>query len=256
MKKICLFILVSLFTISTMGQSRKGKIFLKNGSIVKGKITESESSETIHIQSSGNLWVFPLKEIEKIDYSMEKPKKEEPEVKSDFSNHTQIGILKGNSDNSQVAPFILHSSLNYKVDNKIQIGLGSGVEFLKETHLPVFANIEYQFRDAWFSPYLFFKAGYTFPIEDSRTLYYDIIPYYVFSSSIWPGNYYGNNELNAKGGVLLNPGFGFINRFSYNFGMSFSVGYRFSRLHYSGENDYRLDVDYNRLSVTLGFIFN
>ena len=159
MKRICLFIFVLLFAISTMGQSRKGKVFLKNGSIVKGKITELTSSGTIHIQSSGNLWVFPLNEIEKIDYSTEKNENQEPESKSDFSNHTEIGILKGNTENSQVAPLMLHSSLNYRVDKKILVGIGSGVEFLKETHMPLYANIEYRFRDALFSPYLFFKAG-------------------------------------------------------------------------------------------------
>ena len=40
------------------------------------------------------------------------------------------------------------------------------------------------------------------------------------------------------------------------FGMSLAFGYRFHRLRYTAENDYRIDVDYNRLSLKLGFIFN
>lgn len=242
-----------------MGQSRKGKVFMKNGSIVKGKITESVETSTIRIQSAGNLWVFPLNEIDKIDYSVVNPEKEEPTTSSNISNHTQIGILSGNSENSQKAPFFMHSSLNFRVDDKIKVGFGSGVEFLKETHLPVFANIEYKFRNTRFSPYLSFKAGYCFPLEDSRTVYYDVVPYYASSSSsiIWPGyNYYGNMNLKAKGGVLINPTFGIIDMFSPNFGMSFSIGYRYTRLHYTGEKDYRLDVDYNRLSISFGIIFN
>ncbi|MBN1821664.1 MAG: hypothetical protein JXR31_00425 [Prolixibacteraceae bacterium] len=256
MKKICMLILALIITFSVSAQTKRGKIFLKNGSIIKGRITQSELPETIHLKSSGNIWVFNMDEIEKIDYTAEKP---EPlkNSGSSFSNHTQIGVMIGNSENSQNAPFLLHSTLNYKVDNKTTVGIGTGVEFLKETHLPLYTNIEYRFRDTWFSPYVFLKAGYCFPMEDSRTVYYDVIPDYYYSmSSIWPGYWYTNNELKAKGGVLLNPGFGIVNMFSYNFGMSFSLGYRFTRLHYKGENDYQLDVDFNRLSLTIGILFN
>ena len=257
MKKICLLLFVFFLVFATNGQTRKGKIYLKNGSVIKGKITETEGSETIRITSSGNLWVFPLHEIEKIDYSLVDKNKEAGDSDPDFSNHTQMGVMIGNSENSQMAPFLLHSSLNYIVDEKIQAGLGLGVEFLKETHLPVFVNFEYRLRNAWFSPFFFLKTGYCFPIEDSRTVYYDVIPeFYYLSSSIWPGYWYNYEELQAKGGFLFNPGFGFTNMFSQHFGMSFSAGYRFTRLHYTGEQDYRLDVDFNRLTLTLGIIFN
>jgi hypothetical protein len=238
-----------------MGQSRKGKVTLKNGSVVKGKITESDTKESVRIQSSGNLWVFAINEIDKIDYLISKTGKPDLNKNSNFSNHTQVGVLIGNNNDSPNAPFMLHSSLNYKLSNKLQIGLGTGIEFLKETHMPIFATAEYRFRDAMFSPYIFLKAGYTIPIEDSRTIYYDVVPY-SSSSSFWPGPWQNNEVLNAKGGVLLNPGFGITNMFSSNFGISLAVGYRFTRLHYNGEKNYQLDIDYNRLSITVGIIFN
>jgi len=54
---------------------------------------------------------------------------------------------------------------------------------------------------------------------------------------------------------MINPGAGYQRMFSSGFGMSFAFGYQFHRLHYSGENDYGLDIDYNRLTIKLGFIF-
>ena len=253
-KKICfIFSLISI-TLAVSGQTRKGKIYLKNGSIIKGKITESESSDTLRVKSAGNLWVFPANEIEKTGYPAKRSKGKESEGVSGFLNHTQLGVQPGNNQNSENAPFFFHSELNYRYSNKILFGIGSGVEFFKDTHLPVFGNIEYRFRNAWFTPYLFCKAGYTFPLENTQPAYYNIVPYYSMSSA-WPAPLYNGSNLKAKGGVLLNPGFGIVNMFSYNFGMSFSVGYRFTRLHYKGENNYRLDIDYNRLSVMLGIIF-
>ena len=100
------------------------------------------------------------------------------------------------------------------------------------------------------------QVGYVLPVEESRRYYYDVVPY-SYSSSIWPGPWYdGQNELDAKGGMLLNPGIGVRTMFNANFGMTFSFGYRYTRLKYKGDLDYNLLVDYNRLSLKLGIIFN
>ena len=78
----------------------------------------------------------------------------------------------------------------------------------------------------------------------------------MYSSSYYPYPYYQNSELKAKGGFLLHPAMGFFYQLNEGLGMGVSVGYRFQVLNYTGDNDYRLDVTYNRLSVKLGFIFN
>ena len=127
------------------------------------------------------------------------------------------------------------------------------IEFLKESYLPVFVNLEYKFRDSYSTPYLFLKTGYQIPLEESREIYYN--GYQPWSSSFWPGPIYSQEPMDTKGGFLINPGVGYQRMFSSGFGMSFAFGYQFHRLHYSGENDYGLDIDYNRLTIKLGFIF-
>jgi hypothetical protein len=62
--------------------------------------------------------------------------------------------------------------------------------------------------------------------------------------------------MDTKGGFIINPGIGYQRMFSSGFGMSLAFGYQFHRLSYKGENDYQLDIDYNRLTIKLGFIFN
>ena len=113
--------------------------------------------------------------------------------------------------------------------------------------------MEYKFRDSNSTPYLFLKSGYQIPLEESRDIYDNGLQ--PWSSSIWPGPDYSQEPMDTKGGFLINPGVGYLRMFSNEFGMSFAFGYQFHRLKYSGENDYELDIDYNRLTIKLGIIF-
>ncbi len=253
MKKLCLFVVALLFVVTSFSQQKK-YVNLKNGTEIKGKVYESEEEDKVRIYSSGNLWVFDKDEIESISASKSNKTNQpiEPST-TKFNLHTEIGVLIGNSDNSQSAPLIFQTSVNYKVSPQLKVGVGTGVEFIKETYLPVFANFEYKFRKTGFSPFVFLQGGYDFSIDDSRTFSQNDIPYYMYSSSwYWPSG----DKLDSKGGCFVNSGLGITKMVSSDFGWSFSFGYRFTRLNYNGENDYSIDLDHNRLSLKLGIIFN
>jgi hypothetical protein len=169
------------------------------------------------------------------------------------------GILK----TARMHPLSVTGSFNWRLGSLFSVGPGFGAEFLKETYLPAFLNMELKWRKSLSSPYIFVKGGYQVPLEESREIYYDVRPmaYDVrpwSSSSIWPGPWPGYNfgKLEPLGGPLLNAGMGYTHIYSSGFGMSVAFGYQFHRLQYTGEKDYRLDIDYNRLTVKLGFIFN
>ena len=255
MKKLCLFLISFFWITATFAQTQKGYVYLKNGTILKGKYQYTENGEKIKLQSAGNLWVFSNEEIDTITsvstHRLSQIKANESQ--SQLFYRTEIGFLAGNSENSQSAPFSFQASGNYNFTPHISAGAGFGAEFLKETYLPVFANFEYKFYDSYSTPYLFVKAGYQIAIEESRSVYYDVYP--VWSSFI-PWGEYPNNNMDAKGGIMINPGVGYQRFFSSGLGMSLAFGYQFHRLHYKGENDYALDIDYNRLSIKIGIIFN
>ncbi len=247
--------LALFFAFPLFAQLEKGYIHLKNGTVLKGKYQYSNDLNKLKVVSAGNIWVFDSAEIDSIT-TQRTGRINEIENRMSGTGiffHTEIGLLAGNSENSQPAPFSFTGSLNYVVTDNLSAGLGAGIEFLKESYMPLFVNAEYKLRNSYSTPYLFLQAGYEVPLEDSRAIYYDVYPMW---SSIWPGPDYYNETLNPKGGILLNPGIGYMQMFSPGFGMSFAFGYRFHRLHYKGENDYGLNIDYNRLSIKIGFIFN
>ena len=255
MKKMLLFVLVALIAFPVLAQTKKGYVYLKNGSVLKGKYKYSDNLEKLQVKSAEGVWIFDAGEIDSIRTNLYRNKNvEEIKQESPIFIRTEIGVLIGNSENSQSAPLSLTSSVNYSIDKHYSIGAGVGVEFLKETYMPVFVNIEYKFKDSYSTPYLFLKTGYQVPLEESREIYgYAYQPY--SSSSFLPGPDNPQEPMDTKGGFMINPGVGYQRMFSSGFGMSFAFGYQFHRLHYSGENDYGLDIDYNRLTIKLGIIF-
>jgi hypothetical protein len=257
MKKLYLLLLTVLLSFCVLAQGEKGHIYLKNGNILKGKFQWADDFSTIRVESGGNLWVFDSDEVAKVSGRRAEAKavlESMPQPKGLFMR-TELGVLTGNSQNSQPAPFSFTGSMNVVIFPRISLGIGAGAEFLKETYMPAFLNLEYKFRPTWSSPYIFVKGGYQVPLEDSREIYYDVWP---ASSSVWPwpGPVHNYGRLNPEGGMLINSGMGYSHMFSPGFGMSVAFGYQFHRLQYSGEKDYHLDIDYNRLTVKLGFTFN
>jgi len=269
MNKVFLSVVVVFLAMTAVSQTatgfyENGFIHLKNGSILKGRYIYSSDLEKLRVVSGKNTWVFEASEVELITknrparrYSDEKESEEYEVSPPKFFNLTEVGILAGNPDNSQSAPLVLGSSLNYTFWKNMSAGAGVGIEFLKETYMPVTANLLYKFRDTRFTPYAMLQAGYQVPVEGSRTVYYNVVPAHVSSRVIWPGPWPVQQEpMTAKGGLLFNPAVGFFSHSRTGYGFSMSVGYRFHRLRYSGENDYNLDIDFNRLSVKLGIIIN
>ena len=258
MKKICLWLLAAFISFPVLAQSEKGYVYLKNGTILKGKYQYTNDLSKLQIESAGNLWIFKADEV---DYVTSKKSHlinsfEEQVSTSHFMLRTEIGVLTGNSEDSQSAPFSFSSMLNYTILSKLSVGAGIGLEFLKETYLPAFINVEYKMRNSYSTPYVFLKSGYEVPLEDANPVYnYSIQPLY-YDYMPWPYPNYNNQNLDAKGGFMINPGIGYQRMFSPGFGMSFAFGYQFHRLVYKGESDYRLDIDYNRLTLKLGVIFN
>ena len=250
-----LVVLIALIAFPVLAQTKKGYIYLKSGTILHGKYKYSDNLEKVKVESAGKVWIFDASEVDSVksnnSYKSQNFEKDNS-FKSSISVRTEIGVLIGNSENSQSAPFSFSSSVNYSIDPKFSVGGGIGVEFLKETYLPVFVNLEYKFNDSYSTPYLFLKTGYQIPLEESREIYNNG---YQPWSSFWPGPTIAQEPMDTKGGFLINPGVGYQRMFSSGFGMSFAFGYQFHRLHYSGENDYGLDIDYNRLTIKLGIIF-
>ena len=246
---------------------KKGYISLKNGDILKGKYVYSVDFKKLKVIANNETRIFDADDVGRIT-------KKNPFELADTSNGfipstykpsrlfniTELGFLIGNQDNTNKSPFIFHTSANYSFTPLLSAGVGTGVELYRETYVPVTANVMYKLNNRRTSPYISLSGGYQIPVDGTRMttteVYSPLMSDYMYSSSYYPYPYYQNSELKAKGGFLLHPAMGFFYQLNEGLGMGVSVGYRFQVLNYTGDNDYRLDVTYNRLSVKLGFIFN
>ncbi len=240
----------------------KGYVYMKNGTVLKGKYLFSNDLAKVRVVSGKNLWIFDAADVERV--SRTKPERTETPVQEPFTaslssspwfNMTELGVLAGNTDNRKNAPLVFGASLNRKIYGNLSAGIGVGAEFFQETYMPVTANFMYRFRDSRITPFASLQAGYQIAVEDTRTTYYQVVPDILYRSSYYPGlltDY--NTEMKARGGMLVNPSFGLLIQSWQGMGLGFSFGYRFHRLSYKSENDYRVDVDFNRLSIKLGIV--
>lgn len=251
MKKILALLLSGWFLVPAHAQiSRKAAVYLKSGGIIKGKLIVNDGDK-VRINSAGNDWVFKNSEVDSVSI-FTKARQSEPGSNGNYFFDTSMGVLVGNSGNSQKAPFSFMSSANFRIDKKWSAGAGLGAEFLDESYMPAFAKVQYKFRDSKFTPFFELQVGYQVPLEDGNRQHYTN---YYSSSSYYPLTQ-TNEKLKADGGYLINPSLGFQQFVSENFGWFFSFGYRHHQLNYSGENGYKLETNYSRLSLKIGFIFN
>jgi hypothetical protein len=254
MNKLLLIGLCVLFLIPAYGQkNKKDVVYLHSGGVIKGQLI-THDAEIVKINSAGNEWVFKKEDVDSISRFSRTRTTSENEIhgyKQGFFMDASMGALIGNSNNQRNAPFSFMSSLNVRLLGNVYLGAGAGAEFLEETYMPAFGQLQFRFRDSKLTPFFNIQAGYMVPIEDVRR---NQIIYYDYSSSIYPTPNY-NSSLDAEGGYMINPSQGFQRFYSNNYGWFFSFGYRYHQLNYSGENDYKLETNFSRLSLRIGFIF-
>ena len=240
---------MALLFLVNLSFARKGKrdvIYLKNGSVIHGQIISSLPSGQVKIKTKDNsLWVFEASQIDSISQTGNELK----QTHLGYYNLTEAGILAGNSDNKYSAPFSLINISSWQFKNGFSVGAGAGVEFFSEAYLPVVADFRYYLKRQGVSPFFGLQGGYSFALDKPDMQYvYDY-------TRIWPGPSGNTLEMKAKGGWLLNPMVGFCTSLNENMALTFSAGYRIMRHRYSREDNYKIDIDYNRLSLKIGLIF-
>lgn len=257
MNKMLILLLSLLLVFPAFAQNnRKDMVYLKSGGIIKGQLI-TQDSEIVKISSAGNEWVFKNEEVDsvarfsRVSRAINHPG-DVQSYKQGFFFDTSMGALIGNSSNAQEAPFSFMTSMNVRLVSNVYLGVGAGAEFLQETYMPAFGQLQIRFRDSKFTPFINLQAGYQLPLEDAKTY---APMYYSSSSFIWPYPQ-PTHKLEAEGGYLINPSLGFQRFTSTNFGWFFSFGYRYHELNYKGDSGYSLETNLSRLSLKIGFIFN
>ncbi len=235
-------------------RGKKDVIYLKNGSVVRGTIVLQDPNKMVKLRTTdNNLWVFTNDQIDSIAH----PANAKAPFTTGYFNLTEIGVLAGNFSNATRAPFTLMNINSWYFPCGLATGIGVGVEFSNESYLPVVADLRYYFRDKRPLPFFSLQAGYSFPLGGSYSQTMYAIDDRRMSPVIYPGiaPNYTNDPIDAHGGFLINPAIGLQTQLNDNLGLTFSVGYRYMRHSYNRTGDYKIDIDYNRLSLKIGLLF-
>jgi len=250
MKQILVLILLEFILIPVFAQkNKKDVVYLKSGAVIRGQLLTNDLYN-VKINSDGNLWVFMPSEVDSVSRALKT--KPDRGLDKNYFFDTSMGVLVGNSGNAQNAPFSFMTSANFRAFDKFYAGFGLGAEFFDESYMPAFAQIQYKFRNTRFTPFVNLQLGYMVPLEDAKNQYNN---YYY--SDYYPGTQpQPSGQLKTDGGYMINPSLGFQRFTSENLGWFFSFGYRYHQLNYSGDNGYKLEENFSRLSLKIGVIFN
>ena len=177
MKIYLLSILVVFFSLSvTKIKAQPGMqdvIYLHNGSVIKGSITEHIIGTQVKIMTyGGNIFSFQYSEIEKM------AKEEIPFhiANNDITNEPvepkQDGITGnfyyGLNAGENIGISILFN-MSYVIKYHYSLGLGMGIEgFNRQAYFPIFLNFEYRPIKGISTPYFYVMGGYSSPPSDNR----------------------------------------------------------------------------------------
>jgi len=245
MKKYLLTaILLTIAASQISAQKTKDVLYLKNGSIIYGRLSEIIDNNYKIISADGSVFVYSGQDVDKF---IKESSSFEGRREEGIGFSMEAGLLIGAQHNEFEAPFSFNIILNYTNNSKNILGLGSGVEFLGSTFTPLFLEYKRLFFDRKTTPFIFFRGGTLIHIggdneNDNNS--------YIYPQYNYPYNY--------KGGASLGFGTG-ISWARDESETYLSFGYRYAQTSYMELNytDQKVTYKnyYNRLEVKLGFKF-
>ena len=243
MKKISLSVIMLIFTIITLfAQKQKDVLYLKNGSIIYGKLMEVADNQYKMKTPDGSLFIFSSAEVEKF---VNEAKPYDGRKKRGLGFALEAGFLIGEQSSEYRAPFSFNIIGNITSNVKNIFGIGSGVEYLGKPFTPLFLEYKYLFSEKKTTPFMFFRAGRLFNLKG-----HDENSDYMSSGS--------NYEKSYSGGASFTIGTG-ISWSKEDSETYLSFAYRYARTSYSQSDYYHMITtyrsDYNRLELKFGFKF-
>jgi hypothetical protein len=241
---LLIFILLFLFSFSLYSQSEtEDVVYLKNGGVVRGIITEFISDKNLKIQTrDGKISDYEFKEIKMI------AKEQIPVTSSPVSKGNQTGDIQynkpGYSHMAKIGPFglsaySLHIVNGYRFNPYFILGLGLGLDTYrglgknedlnpstvnqgpgssasKDYFLPIYIDFRYNINKKKTTFFTFINLGYSIYLGGNRN---DNLP----SDTSYAYNYMGKP---LAGGIFMATGAGFKTFVSSEVALFFELGLR------------------------------
>ncbi|MBP5526250.1 MAG: hypothetical protein J6Y11_11695 [Paludibacteraceae bacterium] len=246
MKKILMFAVMLISSISAFSQSFSELVYLKNGSVIKGDIVELLPDSLIKIEvADGSVYAFEYKEIEKISRDSRNVVMSKKNVMHDsicdFKQKKGSRLFVSTELMFGEMPGVRFSATyGAQLNNKFFLGGGAGFCLSADwcsdhISIPVFADLRVDFLEKKISPFVELRAGYDVAVEGASGFYgnfsfgcrlkrfsasvgvetlkgldYDYPHYYVGKKRIYYGDYDASLPYDFRA-------FNFVTRFSFEF---------------------------------------
>ena len=234
-----------LLTISAAGQKpRKQTVVLNDGSRISGTIV-NDSSDFLEIKVLTPQIIRVRKSqvasFEALTYPVKNDQKS-----TGYFIHFSASVLTGKDETGSTSSNSFHFSNGYQFRNGISIGLGTGLEKMYVTVVPLYADIRYYPMSTRISPYAWIKSGYGFATTDKGYSY----------------EFYSQPYGESDGGFLFNAGAGVALFTWQKTAINIGIGYRYQKITISQEQYWwrgystrEWVTHFNRIEFQLGFIF-
>jgi hypothetical protein len=217
---------------------RGNAVYLKNGSVVTGRIIQNDSIEGLKIANDCGIWFFEPNEFDSIGHFAGGNRF--TAKNTGYVNLSYGGLLFGFETTPSPSVNMVHA---WKFGQNFSAGAGLGYEYFDWDVVPVFSDFRYSFYSERFSPFVFGQAGYSFTLDrDQQT-------------------WWGTETKRAAGGPMLSFGAGFRAGVASKSAFIFSFAWRFQKLSYESTDIWNPGTKreivnhYNRIAITVGFLF-
>lgn len=234
-----------LLTISAAGQKpRKQTVVLNDGSRISGTIV-NDSSDYLEIKVMTpqviRIGKSQVSSLEALTYPVESNLKP-----GGYYIQLSASVLIGNEEDGMASGNSFHFSNGYQFRNGIVVGIGTGLEKMDVSIVPLYFVLSYYPLRSRISPYAWIKSGYGFTTTDK--------PY--------SNTNYSESWGESKGGFLFNAGTGIALFTWHRTAINIGVGYRYQKISISqdqywwgGASTREWETHFNRLELQLGFTF-
>jgi len=223
-------------------QKSKDLLLLKNGNMIYGKLIELTDSLYKIQTSDGSIYIYPVSVVQKIEVANSFF---DGRKKNGGGFSIEAGTMAGAQSSKYKTPFSCNFLISVTKNTRNIFSAGSGVEYLGQPFMPVFAEYKALFSDSKTAPFIFIRGGKLFHLN---------------------GDFGGSDETAQQFNVPT----------SYKGGGSFTIGtgiswvrdwgetylsFAYRNLHISyEETNYNLlistyKIAYNRLEIKYGFRF-
>jgi hypothetical protein len=240
---------ILLLPLTALAQKRmEDVLYLKNGSILRGKINEL-SADTISIEIlGGSVFVFPASEAKGISREKKTPRYKD----SGYLFVLETGVLAGRSPGNNtnrasqsLNSFTLQCVNGHTFRPELALGIGAGIDSYQNfTTMPVYLRVTGSF------PQIHKKVSPMYILDGG----------YGFYSRFFNGNNGSYMNPSGYGGLMIKPAAGVRIRLGNSSSFILNAGYRFQKgstaTYFGAPGDgIREKITFNRVSIRAGFMF-